>query len=102
MSRSLITSSGSARRWVRSTALVMKVPVLVLALVVYPFDVNMNHLCFQGLYDSIRDASSLQRPIYITETGCADREGRYRRQLIEGHCSTVLRSIADGFDVRGM
>ena len=50
----------------------------------------------QGLYESIRDASSLQRPIYITETGCADRTGRYRRQLIESHCGMVAKSIADG------
>ena len=56
----------------------------------------------QGLYDSIRDASALQRPIYITETGCADKTGKYRRQLIEAHCQEVVRSIADGFDVRGM
>ena len=50
----------------------------------------------QGLYESIRDASSLQRPIYITETGCADRTGRYRRQMIESHCGMVAKSIADG------
>lgn len=43
----------------------------------------------QGLYDSIADASPLGVPIFVTETGSADKEGRHRRQIIEGHCSMV-------------
>jgi len=56
----------------------------------------------QGLYDSIRDASALKVPVYITETGLADIEGKNRRALIQGHTDALLRAVSDGFDVRGM
>ncbi|KAG1665106.1 hypothetical protein FOA52_007797 [Chlamydomonas sp. UWO 241] len=56
----------------------------------------------QGLYDSVRDATCLRVPIYITETGLADHAGKHRQYLIEGHTDALLRCVADGFDVRGM
>lgn len=37
----------------------------------------------QGLYDSIKDASVLKLPIYITEIGLADKEDKYRGQYIK-------------------
>ncbi len=47
----------------------------------------------QGLYDSIKDASVLGVPIYITETGLADKDGKNRRYMIEGHCGAIVRAI---------
>lgn len=43
----------------------------------------------QGMYDSIKDASVLKVPIYITETGSADKEGRHRKYMIDGHSKAV-------------
>lgn len=37
----------------------------------------------QGLYDSIADASVLKIPIYITETGLADKADKYRGWYIK-------------------
>lgn len=55
-----------------------------------------------GLYASIQDASRLGVPIFITETGSADKAGKNRRQLIEGHVSMVEKAVREGMDVRGM
>ncbi|KAF5828616.1 glycoside hydrolase superfamily [Dunaliella salina] len=56
----------------------------------------------QGLYDSIRDASALGVPMYITETGLADAKDQHREHFIRSHYSMILKAIHDGFDVRGV
>eukprot|EP00967_Tisochrysis_lutea_P122417 scaffold202571_cov16-Tisochrysis_lutea.AAC.1 len=43
----------------------------------------------QGLYDSIKDASALGVPIYITETGLADAKDQHREHFIRSHYSMV-------------
>eukprot|EP00798_Chlamydomonas_sp_ICE-L_P014467 gene14467-20483_t len=60
-----------------------------------------NNIHPQGLYDSIKDASVLKVPIYITENGLADKNDKYRRQFHEAHFNAVARAIKDGYDVRG-
>ncbi|GAX72576.1 hypothetical protein CEUSTIGMA_g32.t1 [Chlamydomonas eustigma] len=59
-------------------------------------------MCPKGMSQAIRDASILYRPMYITETGAADKDSRFRRKIIEEHCAEIQRCIADGYDVRGM
>eukprot|EP00798_Chlamydomonas_sp_ICE-L_P012374 gene12374-15560_t len=44
----------------------------------------------------------LKVPIFITETGIADKKDSYRRDFIEGHFPVILRAIKDGYDVRGV
>ena len=50
----------------------------------------------QGMYDSIKDASVLKVPIYITETGSADKEGRHRKYMIDGHSKAVRGRLRGG------
>jgi hypothetical protein len=38
---------------------------------------------------AIRDASILHCPMYITETGAADKDSRFRRRIMEEHCAEV-------------
>eukprot|EP00878_Enallax_costatus_P007609 GHUV01007967.1.p1 GENE.GHUV01007967.1~~GHUV01007967.1.p1 ORF type:complete len:378 (+),score=113.54 GHUV01007967.1:966-2099(+) len=54
-----------------------------------------------GLYDSLIQASEYQVPIYITETGIADRSDANRAIMIDKYMRATLRAIADGADVRG-
>eukprot|EP00195_Chlamydomonas_chlamydogama_P008762 CAMPEP_0202896722 /NCGR_PEP_ID=MMETSP1392-20130828/5659_1 /ASSEMBLY_ACC=CAM_ASM_000868 /TAXON_ID=225041 /ORGANISM="Chlamydomonas chlamydogama, Strain SAG 11-48b" /LENGTH=537 /DNA_ID=CAMNT_0049582169 /DNA_START=105 /DNA_END=1718 /DNA_ORIENTATION=+ len=56
----------------------------------------------QGLYNAVADASILGRPIYITETGLADKHSRHRNYFINSHLPMVLKCIQDGYDVRGI
>mmetsp|Transcript_540 Transcript_540/g.1443 ORF Transcript_540/g.1443 Transcript_540/m.1443 type:complete len:547 (-) Transcript_540:1396-3036(-) len=55
----------------------------------------------QGLYDSIKDASVLGVPMYITETGLADAKDRHRAWFIRTHYGMLLKALRDGYDVRG-
>lgn len=48
----------------------------------------------QGLYDSIADASVLKIPIYITETGLADKADKYRGWYIKATYDMVSRCFA--------
>jgi len=47
------------------------------------------HAWLQGLYDSIKDASSLGVPMYITETGLADARDLHRDAFIRSHYGMV-------------
>eukprot|EP01024_Parvocaulis_polyphysoides_P036213 TRINITY_DN32217_c1_g1_i2.p1 TRINITY_DN32217_c1_g1~~TRINITY_DN32217_c1_g1_i2.p1 ORF type:complete len:466 (+),score=25.36 TRINITY_DN32217_c1_g1_i2:170-1567(+) len=55
-----------------------------------------------GLYESIRKVSSLGCPIYITETGVADRKDTMRKLWIQSYTDQIWRAIQDGLDVRGL
>lgn len=54
-----------------------------------------------GMYESIKESSALGKPVYITETGIADREDALRGRMIQEYYYQVLRAINDGYDVRG-
>ena len=55
----------------------------------------------QSMYDAIKEISSLQVPIIITENGICDAKDDKREQWIVGYSNAVAQSIADGYDVRG-
>eukprot|EP00798_Chlamydomonas_sp_ICE-L_P000631 gene631-2065_t len=55
-----------------------------------------------GLYDSIAEASILGKPIFITETGLADKADKHRRWFIQTHFCMIMKAISDGYDVRGV
>jgi beta-glucosidase len=55
----------------------------------------------QGIYDAIREVSSLKVPIYITENGIADASDTKRSYFIESYLSAVQQARENGYDVRG-
>eukprot|EP01024_Parvocaulis_polyphysoides_P044946 TRINITY_DN4169_c0_g1_i8.p1 TRINITY_DN4169_c0_g1~~TRINITY_DN4169_c0_g1_i8.p1 ORF type:complete len:465 (+),score=48.02 TRINITY_DN4169_c0_g1_i8:12-1406(+) len=55
----------------------------------------------EGLYDSIQLHSKIGCPMYITETGVADRKDKMRQKWIESYTEQTWRAIRDGYDVRG-
>ena len=56
----------------------------------------------EGLKNAIVRSSKYNIPMYVTETGCADRLDNGRRAAwIDGYMKTVLDSIGEGYDVRG-
>lgn len=55
----------------------------------------------QGLYDSLVQAKELGVPVYITETGCADKSDKIRPLMIDEYVRATLRAMKDGVDVRG-
>lgn len=55
-----------------------------------------------GMYESIKEASVMGVPIYITETGIADRGDSLRGRMIQEYYFQVLRAVNDGYDVRGI
>jgi len=46
-------------------------------------------------------ARAYKMPIYITETGIADKSDRNRATMIERYMEATLQAIKDGADVRG-
>ena len=54
-----------------------------------------------GIYRTIRRASSLGKPIYITENGLPDADDDQRPRFLITHLAQVHRAIAEGADVRG-
>lgn len=55
-----------------------------------------------GIYHALKRASSLNVPIYITETGLPDHDDDQRPRFILNHLAEVHRAIDDGIDVRGV
>jgi beta-glucosidase len=54
-----------------------------------------------GMYRTIQRASSLGKPIYITENGLPDDDDDQRPRFLLTHLAQVHRAIAEGADVRG-
>jgi len=50
-------------------------------------------IALQGLYESIKDASNLGVPMYITETGLADAQDLHREHFIRSHYDVVRRGL---------
>ena len=55
-----------------------------------------------GIYNALKRASSLELPIYITETGLPDSDDDQRPRFILNHLAEVHRAIHEGVDVRGL
>lgn len=55
----------------------------------------------EKLYDAIAEMATLNKPIYITENGIADRGDNARGEFITQHIAMVYKAKQDGFDVRG-
>lgn len=55
----------------------------------------------EGLYRSIKRASKLGLPIYITENGVAMEDPAIKDEYIKKHLYVVSRCLAEGFDIRG-
>uniref|UniRef100_A0A383W4H1 Glycoside hydrolase family 1 protein n=1 Tax=Tetradesmus obliquus TaxID=3088 RepID=A0A383W4H1_TETOB len=54
-----------------------------------------------GLYEALMQSNQYGIPIYITETGIADKSDKNRATMIDKYMRAMLRAIADGADVRG-
>jgi beta-glucosidase/6-phospho-beta-glucosidase/beta-galactosidase len=56
----------------------------------------------EGLYDSImRIKNRWNKPVFITESGVADKSDKYRAPFIVAHIQQIKRAIDDGADVKG-
>ena len=55
----------------------------------------------KGLYEAIKDMTSLKKPIYITENGISDKDDSRRERFFKEYLSELSRALSDGFDVRG-
>jgi beta-glucosidase len=55
----------------------------------------------QGLYNAIKEISSLNVPMYITENGIADAQDDRRAIFIERYVGAMMKAIDDGYDIRG-
>ncbi|BDA42798.1 6-phospho-beta-galactosidase [Coccomyxa sp. Obi] len=56
----------------------------------------------QGFYDAIRKFARLKRPVYVTETGIADKSDKLRAEWAETYFRALEHAVADGYDVRGL
>jgi beta-glucosidase/6-phospho-beta-glucosidase/beta-galactosidase len=55
----------------------------------------------EGLYRAIERMSKLEKPIYITENGVADKTDSVRNTWIKRHFWAIKKSLESGYDVRG-
>ena len=55
----------------------------------------------EGIYEAIKEVSTLNVPIYITENGMADKNDSFRKDYIKRYLYFVSKAIEDGFDVKG-
>ncbi|KAK9917329.1 hypothetical protein WJX75_003166 [Coccomyxa subellipsoidea] len=55
-----------------------------------------------GLYQGLQLMSTLNVPVYITETGIADAAGDRRPLWLQTYIPEVERAVRDGYDVRGI
>lgn len=56
----------------------------------------------EGILDALKGISVLEIPIYITETGVADRGDSVRPVMIQTYMSALEEAIRAGYDVRGV
>ncbi len=55
----------------------------------------------KSMYHAIMELCSFHKPVYVTESGTADREDKYRAWYIREILKNVLNAIHDGADVKG-
>lgn len=49
-----------------------------------------------GMYDALKYWSTLGKPLYITETGCADASDAFRSKFIKSYFDNMVRAVRDG------
>ncbi len=54
-----------------------------------------------GLSDALDQVATLNKPIYITETGVADQSDLLRQQLLPLYFDVIQKQIAKGIDIQG-
>ncbi len=55
----------------------------------------------ERLYDALMQVTRYDKPIMVTEAGCADQADAFRGAYIQTSVSAVHRAITEGVDVRG-
>lgn len=55
----------------------------------------------QSMYDAIKEAATLGKPIYVTENGFADAKDDRRPIGIVSYLNALKQAMDDGYDVRG-
>ena len=55
----------------------------------------------EGFYKALHTISKLEKPIYVTENGVADRGDNIRIIFIKRYLYALNKAIRDGLDVRG-
>jgi len=58
-------------------------------------------LCPDKFYEAIKDVSMVGLPIYITETGIADKLDNKREIYFKQYLGALSKAIKDGYDIRG-
>lgn len=56
----------------------------------------------EGLLVALKGVSTLGIPIYITETGVADKGDSIRPQMIQSYMATIEKAVEMGYDLRGV
>lgn len=55
----------------------------------------------EGLYHTLKELESYDKPVFITEHGLADKEDKYRWEYIKESLRSIHRALEEGLDVRG-
>ena len=55
----------------------------------------------EGFYKALHTISTLEKPIYVTENGVADRGNNIREIFIKRYLYALNKGIQDGLDIRG-
>ena len=55
----------------------------------------------EGFYKALHTISTLNKPIYVTENGVADRGDRIRTLFINRYLYALKMALKDGIDIRG-
>jgi len=55
----------------------------------------------EGIYRVLKDLKKYHKPIYITETGLADKDDSKREKFIKEHLTWVYQAIQNGVDIKG-
>jgi beta-glucosidase len=55
----------------------------------------------EGIYQILKRTARYKKPIYITESGLADRDDRKRWEFIRRNLYWIHRAMSEGVDIRG-
>ena len=64
-------------------------------------DDEMRIIHAQGMYDAIKEAALLGKPVYVVENGIDTKDEEKRKFFFNSYLSAIAKAIQDGCDVRG-
>ncbi len=64
-------------------------------------DENYGEIYPEGLYRALKMAATLNKPLYVTETGLPDADDDQRPRFIITHLAEVHRAIREGLPIKG-